>query len=152
MKAHPPIPDFLVLETLIDFHNWQSGLGGSPAPPPPSCAPPLFKVNKSRTSGLWPHSVASGEPCAFPDSVSNKLFFFKLSSCLLLRVVNYKLALAVYLYEDQIVCCCSCQFSTPSERSSGWRSEMRHSVLNGSGTGRTGLQIVRYFQEPILWA
>ena len=24
-------------------------------------------INKSRTPGLWPHSVASGEPCAFPD-------------------------------------------------------------------------------------
>ena len=41
-------------------------------------------------------------------------------------------------------------FNTP-ERSSGWRSEMRHSVL-WKKTGRRGLQIVRYFQETILWA
>ena len=41
-------------------------------------------------------------------------------------------------------------FNTP-ERSSGWRAEMRNSVLEGK-TGRTGLQIVRYSQEPILWA
>ena len=41
------------------------------------------------------------------------------------------------------------------ERSSGWRVEMRHSVLSqgrgwGAGSGRTGLGIIRYFQEPIL--
>ena len=41
-------------------------------------------------------------------------------------------------------------FNTP-ERSSGGREEMRNSVLEGK-TGRTGLQIVRYSQEPILWA
>ena len=49
------------------------------------------------------------------------------------------------------MCCCSCWPSTPPERSSGWKAEMRHSVLGGK-TGRTSLQIVRYFQEPILWA
>ena len=37
------------------------------------------------------------------------------------------------------------------ERSSGWRAEMRRSVLEGK-TGRTGLQRVRYSQELILWA
>ena len=40
-------------------------------------------------------------------------------------------------------------FNAP-ERSSGWKSGMRHSVLWGK-TGRTGLQIVRSFQEKILW-
>ena len=38
------------------------------------------------------------------------------------------LALASYLCKDQIMCCCSCWFSTPPERISGWRAEMRHSV------------------------
>ena len=37
------------------------------------------------------------------------------------------------------------------ERSSGWRSEIRHSVLWKKPT-RTGLQIVRCFQVKILWA
>ena len=36
-------------------------------------------------------------------------------------------------------------------KESGWRTEIRHPVLGGK-TGRTGLQIVSYFQEPILWA
>ena len=40
-------------------------------------------------------------------------------------------------------------FNTP-ERSSGWKSGMRHSVLWGK-TRRIVLQIVRYFQK-ILWA
>ena len=86
MKTHPPIPDFLILETVVDFHYWQSGLFFF-FPPLTSCAlnsgfcmlnwpikaepsetlgSPL-PINKSRTPGLWPHSVASGEPCAFPD-------------------------------------------------------------------------------------
>ena len=45
---------------------------------------------------------------------------------------------------------CSCQPSTPPERSSGWRSRVRHTLL--WETDSTGLQIVRYFQEKILWA
>ena len=43
--------------------------------------------------------------------------------------------------------------ATPPEGSSGWRSRVRHSVLGvRGGTGRTGLQGVRYFQENILCA
>ena len=51
----------------------------------------------------------------------------------------------------KIMSCWSCWPSTPPEKSSGWRAEMRHSVLRGKA-GRTALQIVRYFQEMILWA
>ena len=57
---------------------------------------------------------------------------------------------AIYLYKDSILCCCSCWPSTPTERSSGWRNEAL--CAGGEGeTGRSGLQIVRYFQEPILY-
>ena len=41
--------------------------------------------------------------------------------------------------------------STPHERSSGWRLEIRHSVL-WEKPRRTGLQTVRCFQTKILWA
>ena len=57
---------------------------------------------------------------------------------------------AIYLYKDSILCCCSCWPSTPAERSSGWRKEAL--CAGGEGeTGRSGLQIVKYFQEPILY-
>ena len=39
--------------------------------------------------------------------------------------------------------CCSCWFSVPHERSLGWRA--------WGNSGKTGLQVVRYFQKPILW-
>ena len=42
-------------------------------------------------------------------------------------------------------------FQQSPERSSGLRAEIGHSVLRGK-TGRIGLQIVRHFQESILWA
>ena len=42
-------------------------------------------------------------------------------------------------------------FQQSPERSSGLRAEIGHSVLSGK-TGRIGLQIVRHFQESILWA
>ena len=44
----------------------------------------------------------------------------------------------------------TCWPSTPLERSSGWRSEIRHSVLWEKP--RTGLQVVRCFEVKILWA
>ena len=62
---------------------------------------------------------------------------------------NWRLALAICLYMDWIMSHCSCWPSTPPERSSGWRSGV--SMLCPGKTGRTGLQMVRYFQE-ILWA
>ena len=39
------------------------------------------------------------------------------------------LALASCLYKDYIMTTASCWVSTPPERSSGWRSEIRHSAL-----------------------
>ena len=72
---------------------------------------------------------------------------------ILKECVGYKLALAIYLFKNQIMCCCTCWFSTLPKRSSGWRAEMRYSVLCPQWkTGKTGLQIVRYFQKLILWA
>ena len=67
--------------------------------------------------------------------------------------------------QPRIGTCCGCLPSTSTRikscgtaaddlqhprRSSGWRAEMRDLAL--WETGRTGLQIVRYSQEPILWA
>ena len=91
-----------------------------------------------------------------------------------LSTTNWHLpwVLAIYLYKDQIMCCCSCWTSTLPERSSEWKgAEMMYSVLRVGGEGRwgkwrelggwwwwsghrtdrTGLQILRYFQESILW-
>ena len=56
--------------------------------------------------------------------------------------VNYKWALAIYLH--QIMCRCSCCPSPPPERSSGWRAEMRPSMLKGK-PGKTGPQRVKCF-------
>ena len=57
-----------------------------------------------------------------------------------------------YLYKGQIISHCNCWTLTPPERSSGWRSRMRHWALGK--TGRTCLQIVRFFSgdfmSPIL--
>ena len=64
---------------------------------------------------------------------------------------DWKLALVSCLYKDYIMTTASCWPSTPPERSLGWRSEIRHSVL-WNKTRRTGLQIVRCFQVKILWA
>jgi len=47
------------------------------------------------------------------------------------------------------MCYCSYLPSTPAERSSDWRAEMRDSVL-WRKTDRLGVQVVRYFQELIL--
>ena len=62
---------------------------------------------------------------------------------------DWKLALASCLYKDYIITTASCRPSTPSERSSRWRSEIRLSVL-WEKPRRTGLQIVRCFQVKIL--
>ena len=43
--------------------------------------------------------------------------------------VNWRLALAIHLYMGWIMSHCSCWHSGPPERSSGWRSGVRHSVL-----------------------
>ena len=65
--------------------------------------------------------------------------------------VDWELALASCLYKDYIMITASCWPSTPLKRSSGWRSEIRHSVP-WEKPRRTGLQIVRCFQVKILWA
>ena len=57
---------------------------------------------------------------------------------------------AICLCGDWTLCCCSCWPSTPPVGSPGWRSGKTQLAL--WKTGRTGLQIVRYFQELILWA
>ena len=49
------------------------------------------------------------------------------------------------------MCCCSCWFSAPSERSSGWKAGKEARCARGK-TSRTGLQIVTHLQELILWA
>ena len=59
--------------------------------------------------------------------------------------INYKLALSLCLYKYIP----SCWPSTHSERSSGIRKE---ALCVLGKTGIVGLQIVRYFQEKILWA
>ena len=64
--------------------------------------------------------------------------------------VNWRWAHAICLYRDWIRSHCSCWPSTSPEKCSGWRSGVRHSLL--WETGRTGFQIVRYFQEKILLA
>ena len=48
-----------------------------------------------------------------------------------LSAANWHLqwSLAFHLYKDRILYCCSCWFSTPPERSSGWRAEMKPPVL-----------------------
>ena len=51
-----------------------------------------------------------------------------LSTFYLLTTVNYKLALAIHLCKNEIMCCCSCWHSTSPERSSGWRPDMRDSA------------------------
>ena len=48
------------------------------------------------------------------------------------------------------MCCYSCWFSTPPEGVQG--GEQKWGILCSWKTGRTSLQIVRYFQELILWA
>ena len=63
-------------------------------------------------------------------------------------------ALAIYLSTSARVKCIYCYNywpSTPPEKSLGWRAENEALCAQGT-TGRTGLQIVRYFQEPISWA
>ena len=67
-----------------------------------------------------------------------------------LRVVNHKLALALYLYKDQIMCCCSCWPLAPLEGAQD--GEQKWGTLCSSKPGRTGLPIVRYSQELIFWA
>ena len=56
--------------------------------------------------------------------------------------------LAIYLCKDAIFCCCSCGPSIPLK---GVQGENTTEVPCALGkTGRTGLQILRYFQKPIL--
>ena len=74
--------------------------------------------------------------------------------------INYKLTLAIgnchrHLPSTSIriksYAVAADDFSTHPERSSECRAEIGHSVLCGRGeTGRTSIQIVRYFQELIL--
>ena len=64
---------------------------------------------------------------------------------------DWKLVLANCLYKDYITTTTSCWPSTPPERSSGWKSEIRHSVL-WEKPKRTSLQTARCFQVKILWA
>ena len=62
------------------------------------------------------------------------------------------LALDVYLHKNEVTCCCSCWLSIHPERGSGWGAEMRHSVLGKKKPAEQSFQIVKYSQEPILWA
>ena len=61
------------------------------------------------------------------------------------------LARASSLYKDYTMTTASRWPSTRLERSSGWRSEIRHSLL-WEKPRRTGLQTVRCFQVKVLWA
>ena len=70
---------------------------------------------------------------------------------LFIIVVTYKLALAICLYNDQTMSCYSCWPSNTLWKE--FRMEIRNEALCALGkTSRTGLQILRYFQEVILWA
>ena len=60
-----------------------------------------------------------------------------------------KMSLTIWLYKNEVPSHWSCWPLTYPERSSGWRSRRRHSLLGK--TGRTDLLIVSYFQEKILW-
>ena len=62
---------------------------------------------------------------------------------------DWKLAPASCLYKDYIMTTASCWPSTSPERSSGWRSEIRHSVL-WEEPRRSGLQIARCLQVKVL--
>lgn len=62
--------------------------------------------------------------------------------------MNWRLAFAIWLYKDWITSHCSCCPSTPPERSSMWRSEVRHSMLWENRKNRSS---DIYIQE-ILWA
>ena len=62
---------------------------------------------------------------------------------------DWELAFASCFYKDYIMTITNCSPSTSLERSSGRRSEIRHSVL-WEKPRRTGLQIVTGFQVKIL--
>ena len=64
---------------------------------------------------------------------------------------DWKLAPVSCLFKGYIVTIASCLPSTFPERSSGWRSEIRLSVL-WKKPRRTGVQIIRCFWVKILWA
>lgn len=53
--------------------------------------------------------------------------------------------LTILLQEDWVLSHSSCRPSTHPEKSSGWRSGIKHPVL--WETGRTAFPLVRYFQE-----
>ena len=63
---------------------------------------------------------------------------------------DWKLAPASCLYKDCNMTTANCWPSTTPERSSGRRSEIRHSVL-WEEPRRTSLQTARCFQVKILW-
>ena len=75
--------------------------------------------------------------------------FCLVRKCLYFSNVNWRLALAICLYKDWIMSCCSCQPSPGPERSAGLRSGVKHSVLWENWQNRFSK---RYFQENILWA
>ena len=64
-------------------------------------------------------------------------------------IMSWRLALGICLYMDWFMSHSNYWPSTPPERSSGWRSGVRHSELWENWW--TDLYIVRYFQEKILW-
>ena len=83
-----------------------------------------------------------------------KLHFpaFDVSSILGLSSTNLHLplALAIYLYEDWNMCCCSCWFSTLPEE---FRVERRNEALRAQEKNwLADLQVAIYFQELILLA
>ena len=69
----------------------------------------------------------------------------------LVDTLNYRWALAICLYKDEVTSCSAQWPSTIPESSSGWRVGM--GVLCALGKiGRTGLQMARNFREKVIWA
>ena len=64
--------------------------------------------------------------------------------------VNYKLALAIYLHRIKSCATAAADLQQPLKGVQG--GEQKWGTLCSGKSGRTGLQIVRYFQEQILWA
>ena len=112
------------------------------------------RTEHARGSFLEASFILILSACSTVDPRASRAQSFTDFSSVYLYLVNYKRALVSPLQGLNHALLQLLIFNT-LERSSGWRVEMRHSVLSQgrgwrAGSGRTGLGIIRYFQEPIL--
>ena len=146
----------------LDQGAWGAGFKEIPA----VRVPPLRKPSMS----LLPESAICQVPTSTNDHKStmrvdlrviNKVYWasgftnaesVNIRAGLPFDIVSYKLALASYLYKDWVMCWCSCWPSTPLKGVQGAEQRWGTLCLSEGRTGRTGLQILRYSQELILWA